>query len=415
MQSLANTCVKGRVVEFKLNQWIEFADSRIFHFTAGFALPEPTSLQKGAWIELRLNALQEIADCMLLSPATEHAWNPLSDTTRWHRPRGKPSRMSKLWQRQKMTSEIRNDLYQHEFLEAETPLVVRGACPDSHIESMVVQGFGYLITSSEYQIKRMMTGGFEKVFTLTKNFRAKDEGRFHSQEFTMLEWARGFGSIKEIEDDAVRFIRKAFQALHPGESTLTVLGHSIDFMNHPWEKITVRGAFEKYLGMRDLENFSLNSLLMSANKSGIALPSNFIHDQDLVLSFLLDRLQPYLGMNTPTFLIDWPAFMTSSTAVHATDATVAERSELYIAGIEIADGFPFLQDAKLQRKFFQRELNRRRDHEQEVVAIDELYIETLEQGIPPGAGMALGIDRLAMVLTQSDSLAEVQAFSWSET
>ena len=106
--------------------------------------------------------------------------------------------------------------------------------------------------------------------------------------------------------------------------------------------------------------------------------------------------------------------MISSGEVNHSDPTVSERSELYICGIEIADGFPFLTDAQRQREFFARELNHRKHSGRSPVSLDERYIQALEQGIPPGAGMALGIDRLVLVLTQSDSLAEVQAFNWDE-
>lgn len=106
--------------------------------------------------------------------------------------------------------------------------------------------------------------------------------------------------------------------------------------------------------------------------------------------------------------------MTSSAQLSITDPYAAERSELYIAGIEISDGFPFLRDPRLQRTFFERELKRREAEGKFVVSIDPLYIEAIEEGIPPGAGMALGVDRLVMVLTGAAKLAEVQAFEWDE-
>ncbi len=346
-------------------------------------------------------------------------WDPLSDTLRWRRPLGKRSRISKLRQRQEIIHEVRHFLYDLNYLEVETPLLVKGTCPDSHIESIPAgsissQSEGYLVSSTEYQIKRLMVGGFEKVFTLTKNFRANDRGRYHASEFTMLEWARAYGTLSEIEKDAEGFIKKAFAALYPRQNYLEFQGERIDLMQLPWERITVRRAFEKYLGMTHLKDFSLETLLNSAQSAQIKIPENFKSEQSLTLSFLLDQLQPHLGRTTPTFLQEWPAFMISSCEVNYSDPTVSERSELYICGIEIADGFPFLTDSQLQREFFQRELEHRKSGGQTVVEIDERYIYALEQGIPPGAGMALGIDRLALVLTQSDSLSEIQAFSWDE-
>ncbi len=378
----------------------------------------PQDLTQGQLVTVSIDSQDRVVSIETIGTPPTH-WDPLSDALRWRRPLGKKSRMAKLRQRQEILSAIRNFLYDLDYLEVETPLLVKGTCPDSHIESIPAgskgtDSAGYLVTSTEYQIKRLMVGGFEKVFTLTKNFRANDRGRFHASEFTMIEWARAYGDLDEIEKDAEGFIKKAFAALYPRHTFLEFQGERIDLMQSTWERITVREAFEKYLGMTDLQNFSGETLLKSADRAGIKVPENFVSDPHLTLSYLLDQLQPHLGRATPTFLREWPAFMTSSGQVNPSDPTVSERSELYICGIEIADGFPFLTDAELQKQFFERELERRKDHGQPRVTTDERYLDALKQGIPPGAGMALGIDRLVLVLTQSDALAEVQAFSWDE-
>lgn len=339
--------------------------------------------------------------------------NTCEDNNRWKKKTGKVSRMFRLHQRHHIIAAIREDLYSQNFLEIETPLLVKGACPDTHIDSFEV-GEGYLATSTEYQIKRMIVGGFEKVFTLTKNFRAHDRGRFHSTEFTMLEWARAFESLNAIEEDTIRFIRKAFCKLYPDQTSLNFNGHTIDFLTKPWERITVRQALQMYLGLHDLEDFSLKPLLRSSKEAGLVLPADICLDTNLMISYLLDMLQPYLGIETPTFLLEWPAYLTSSAPISCKDPFVAERSELYIGGIEIADGFPFLRDAKLQMELFRQELEKRKERQKPLVSIDENYLKALDQGLPDGAGMALGIDRLVMVLTGSNRIADVQAFDWDE-
>ncbi len=337
----------------------------------------------------------------------------LSDRTRWTMTAHGASRMQRLQQRQQVICALREDLYAHGFLEVEPPLLVKGTCPDTHIDS-IQAGEGYLVTSTEYQIKRLIVGGFEKVFTLTKNFRANDCGRYHSTEFSMLEWARAFNTLHAIEDDAMRFIRLAFCRLYPKQSTLHFKGHEIDFLSTDWERITVRRALEIHLGLHDLEDFSLEPLCRASKAAGISLPASFEHDKHLVISYLLDMLQSHLGNHTPTFLQEWPAYLTSSAPLSLTDPSVAERSELIIGGIEIADGFPFLRDAGMQRELFAQELARREGVGKPGVAIDERYLEALDEGLPPGAGMALGVDRLVMVLTGSTQLSDVQAFDWTE-
>lgn len=335
------------------------------------------------------------------------------DTLRWKASVKNLSRMKILQMRQDIIATIREDLYSQQFLEVETPLLVKGTCPDADIHS-VQAGDGYLVTSTEYQIKRLIVGGFEKLFTLTKNFRANDRGRYHSTEFTMLEWARAFESLDTIENDAIRFIRKAFSKLYPGQDKLIFNGIEIDFMSKNWERLSVRKAFEVHLGLKNLEDFSLKPLVRAVTEAKIEIPTGFLQDKYVLIAYLFDLLQSHLGKETPTFLQEWPAYLTTSAPICKNDSSIAKRSELYIGGIEIADGFPFLRDANLQKKLFAEELKRREETGKPSVTIDEKYLAALSQGLPPGAGMALGMDRLIMVLTGATQIKDVQAFDWDE-
>lgn len=166
------------------------------------------------------------------------------DKTRWDQEKNGLSRMQRLKKRQQIIATLRDDLTQNDFLEVEVPLLIKGTCPDAQIDSFEFAN-GYLTTSTEYQIKRMVVGGVQKLFTLTKNFRAGDRGRFHSHEFTMLEWARALESLDAIEEDAVRFIRKAFQRLYPNASSLNYNGFNIDFLKSPWERLTCQGGVRR--------------------------------------------------------------------------------------------------------------------------------------------------------------------------
>jgi len=370
-------------------------------------------LRRGQLVALSTTEQNEIVSLEILAVPERTEWDLSTDSGRWQKTLGGPSLRERLQQRQCIISAIREDLYGQDFLEVETPLLVKSTCPDLHIDS-IQAGEGYLVTSTEYQIKRMIVGGFERVFTLTKNFRANDRGRYHSCEFTMLEWARAYETLHEIEEDAIRFIRKAFRKLYPEQDKLNFETHEIDFMSQPWERLTVREAFERYLGLSDLQDFSLEALCLSAKKAEVVLPQHFQQDKYLVMSYLFDLLQHHLGTHTPTFLQEWPAYLTTSAPICKNDPTVAERSELYVAGIEIADGFPFLRDAKKQRALFAEALQLRQEKGKLRVEIDEPFLEALGQGLPPGAGMALGVDRLVMVLTGASRLQDVQAFDWDE-
>lgn len=329
-------------------------------------------------------------------------WGALSDNT---------SRAFRLFQRHRILAAIRQDLNEQGFLEIETPLVVKTTCPDANIESISTDE-GYLVTSTEYQIKRLIVGGFEKIFTLGKNFRAGDRGRYHSSEFTMIEWARAHDSLKAIEQDAERFIKHAFSIIHKDKISLNFNGSTITFLGD-WEHLTVKEAFKQYLNMDDLEDFSLKPLLRSAAMAKVSIPLSFQENKNLVISYLLDELQSHLGKTTPTFLHSWPAYLTASAPLSKTDPYATERTELYIGGIEISNGFPFLTDVKNQQLLFNEELNLREQQGKASIQIDEKYLEALKE-LPAGAGMALGIDRLVMVLTNASSINDVQAFSWNE-
>lgn len=332
-----------------------------------------------------------------------------NDQVRWKN----SSRVLRLHQRQQVVSSLREYLYSEGFLEVETPILVKSTCPDTWIDSVKV-GDDYLVTSTEYQIKRMMVGGFEKIFTLGKNFRANDRGSNHSTEFTMLEWARAHDSLHSIEEDAVQFIRQAFRKLYPNQNSCTFKGSEIDYLSADWERITVRKALEVHLGLKNLEDFSFASLSKATFDAGISLPENF-DNRYIVTSYLLDILQTHLGKKTPTFLQEWPSFMTTSAPVNSLDPYIAERSELYIGGIEISNGFPFLTDAQKQRDLFQLELHRRKEEGKPAVIMDERFLDALSLGLPSGAGMALGVDRLVMVLTGATQTERCSSFRLGRT
>lgn len=324
----------------------------------------------------------------------------------------KTNLLKKLQQRHQIIAAIREDLYDHGFIEVETPILVKKTTPDAYVDSIAVDG-GYLITSTEYQVKRLIAGGLKSVFTLTKNFRANDRGRYHSVEFTMLEWGSAFKTIQDIEKDAVRFIRKAFRKLYPKQDTVYFNGTEINFFGSEWDQLTVRNAFKTHLGLNDLGDFSLEKLCTASKNAGIVLPPDFQHDQSLAISFLLDLLQSYLGKQKPVFLHEWPSYLTSSAPICPHDPHVAERSELYIGGIEIANGFPFLTDPEKQKLLFEEQLKKRKEIGKSSLSLDEKYISALKN-LPQGAGMALGVDRLVMVLTGSEKLSDVQAFDWDD-
>lgn len=366
----------------------------------------------GRFVRVRLEADGHAA----LEPLDGPEPSPIDaagDVLRWRRLGEPVTRMERLRRRHEILRAIRDDLHGEGFLEVQTPLLARGGCPDLHIDSFEVGDGRYLVTSTEYQLKRMIAGGFDRVFTLTQNFRRGEVGDHHNPEFTMLEWARAFETLAAIEDDAERFVRRALAQIAPGVTVIERDGRTID-LGARWERLSVRDALARYLGVEVAPDFTLASMQAGCARAGLTPPAGSDESALTFVSYLLVELQPHLGRATPTFLRDWPSFMTSSAGLVPGAPWLAERSELYIAGIEIADGFPSLRDPALQRETFARELDKRRAAAKETVGLDERYLVALDQGLPPGAGMALGVDRLVMVLTGAHTLRDVMPFAWDE-
>lgn len=365
-------------------------------------------LVPGDFVRLEQGGAGPIVASRIPGPAAGCTLDPLGDALRWRRPGARRSRMDVLWQRQTILAAVRAWFADHGFLEVETPLRVRGTCPDAFLDSVRVEdGDRYLVTSTEYQLKRLIAGGFERVYTLTRNFRAGDVGEVHNPEFTMLEWARVDVPLDRIEADAEGFVAAALDRLEPGARRIRTTGGEVD-VRPPWRRLTVREALRDFLGVAVPTDFDPEATAAAAIRAGLDVPPGFATDGWALFAFLVDAVQPRLGQDRPVFLRDWPSFLTSSAG--GRDAATADRSELFIAGVEVADGFPSERDADVQRRRFERQNAARIAQGKAPVAVDDRYLEALAQGLPPGAGMALGVDRLVMLLTGCTTLREVTAF-----
>lgn len=346
-----------------------------------------------------------------IGAAAPGAWRRDGDALRWRR-RGRSgaTRMELLWRRHRIRRAVRDHLDEAGFIEIDTPLLVRGTSPDATIASFAV-GERHLVPSAEYQIKRLEAGGFDRVYTLTQNFRRDDgAGTTRNPEFTMLEWARVGQDLAAIEQDAEALVRRAHAALG-GSGTLSFNGHEID-LAPPWERQSVAEAVERQTKVA-LGDFSADALCRALSEAGVAIRESWKDDVAFLFSLLMGHVQPTLGLSRPLFLRDWPSFETASTAARGATG-VAERSELFIGGLEIADGFPTLTDPVRQAETFAFQLERRRRAGTEPVPLDQAYLEALRSGLPQGAGMALGFDRLVMALTGQREIRSVLAFAWDE-
>ncbi len=404
----------GRAVEVRRSgtewelQLLSGDQNQLLMLPAGVGTP-----RLGDWLRLELQSGQVVAWERVGGLESGDWPDDGGDALRWRRPGEETSRMAVLRRRQLAVRAVRDYLFEEGFLEIPSPLLVRGTTPDLEIDSIAVDD-RVLITSTEYQLKRLEVAGFEKIYSLTQNFRAGEFGPRHNPEFTMLEWARVFQPLEVIERDAEALTRAAFRALHPDGRSLRFDGRSVELDGRPWERLTVQEGFARHLGLEIAPPFELEVIRREVERKNFQVPPAFLGDRHLLLSFLLDRLGGHMGSPLPTFLREWPAFMTSSAALKPGVAEVAERSELFLAGLEVADGFPSVRGAAAQAAMFEAAQRSREEEGKARVALDPHYLEALRLGMPPGAGMALGVDRLVMILTEQEEIRRVLPFAWDE-
>lgn len=177
----------------------------------------------------------------------------------------------------------------------------------------------------------------------------------------------------------------------------------------------MRDAWSRYLGVDVSEKFDHEEINQAVMKSPTLLvPESFVAELGDLVSYLVDAIQPHLGKTCPTVLTDWPQIMTSSTVQSSENNTIAVRSEIFVGGIELADGFPFLIEPQKQRQGFEGQQQSRNLSGKPIVQIDEQYLLALEHGLPDGAGMAMGFDRLVMLLLGQGNIRQVLPFAWDE-
>ena len=297
-------------------------------------------------------------------------------------------RRKALEQRARIVQEIRLFFVDQGFLEVETPHRIPAPAPESHIDA-VPSGNWFLHPSPEICMKRLLAAGYAKIFQMSRCWREGERGRQHVPEFTLLEWYRTGDDYRTLMEDCEMLISSL--ASTPGqEQRLLFRGQEID-LSPPWERISVRNAFRAY----------------SEVTPEVAL------DRGLFDEIMVQTIEPQLGMKKPSFLCDYPAERGALARLSRDDPTVAERFELYIGGLELANGFSELVDPEEQQRRFLLEQETRHSLGKPVYPMPETFLDELEE-MPPSAGIALGVDRLVMVLLDAPTIDDVIAFTPEE-
>ena len=327
--------------------------------------------------------------------------------------------------RAKLIQSIRHFFVQHNFLEVETPIRIPSPAPEEHIEAITSDDW-FLQTSPELCMKRLLSAGFPRIFQISHCFRAAERGNAHLPEFTMLEWYVAGFDYHQLMVHCQALLIAAFKDMghdqdilwqnhgyEPQNKLCNVIPSAVSrqsrdstykfqdtsflkFESHnkkislapPWERISVADVFSKY--------------------SPISL-QQALH-QEKFDEIMVEYIEPYLGIDRPTYLYDYPVKLAALAKIKKSDPTVAERFELYIGGLELANGFSELTDANEQRQRFEEALKARALKNWAHYEMPEKFLQAL-QIMPPSSGIALGIDRLMMLLVDTGKIDDVVAFS----
>ncbi|MBX7096466.1 MAG: EF-P lysine aminoacylase GenX [Myxococcaceae bacterium] len=300
------------------------------------------------------------------------------------------------------------------FLEVETPALVPLPGLEPHIDPFETPfvpqtGVGtarplYLHTSPEYAMKRLLADGSGPIFQLARVYRNGEVSAHHNPEFTMLELYRPHADYRAIMEDTERALAAGAAAAAQADTV---------FSRTPYERITVQDAVLRATGI-DLRAIGEDEagLAAAASEAGVLVGAHDGYD-DVFFHLFLQKVEGTLGRERPTFLCEYPASMASLARLKPADPTVAERVELYVGGVELANGFSELTDATEQRRRFEAEQAQRRAANRPAYPIDERFLDAVER-LPPCTGIAVGLDRVLMLAVGAATLAEVLLFPAQE-
>ncbi len=368
-----------------------------------------------------------------------------------------PEKWQHYWLRETVIDAIRSYFKTHGFHEVDTPQLVATPSSEPFLEVFETQlqigteasRRAFLTTSPEYAMKKLIAAGSGSIFQICKSYR-NGEGRStqHNSEFTILEWYHAQanymdvlhdfeGMVGEIARKVTGFLSQADgrqdHRLRPavdkasgndekrsgndGEGSendgrITYQGKTYNIAS-PWEKITVAEAFRRYIGIEVDTLLSHSKLIEVGRQKGYHLTSESTWEQ-VFHQLLLNEIEPFLGMRSPTVLMDYPADLCPLCRPTASDPRFAERFEVYLAGMELGNAFGELTDAAMLRQNGLADLATRSSLGKTEYGLDEDFIAAVSSGMPPTAGIAVGVDRLVMLFADVSSIQDVLFFPLAE-
>jgi lysyl-tRNA synthetase class 2 len=328
----------------------------------------------------------------------------MSSATPTWQPRSLEARLPFLHRRTELTAATRVFFVARGYQEVETPYAVAVPGEEVHLRAFATQRTYpdgrteplWLHTSPEFAMKRLLVGGSGPIFQFARVWRDGEASALHAPEFTMLEWYRPGADMTALLEETTALLRAVLPAAVTVRGVTTSLAQT--------ERLTVAEAFDRYVGADVLATEGDAAAL--AAQAGTRLRDNETWE-DLFFRLLLERVEPNLGRAMPSFLTHWPAAQAALARRDPADPRVAERFELFVCGIELANAFVELTDPVEQRQRFVADRARRHAMHGPDWELDEDFLAALAQGMPPSAGIALGFDRLAMIASGADRIGQV--------
>ena len=333
----------------------------------------------------------------------------------WWAPHVYADRRPFLLARSRITAAVRVWFAARDFVEVETAVLQVSPGNEAHLHAFSTELIApdatrtalYLHTSPEFAAKKLLAAGEQRLFTFARVFRNRERSALHHPEFTMLEWYRANEPYDVLIDDCAALLVIAAEAA--GTKTFQYRGREADPFAVP-ERLTVADAFRRHAGIDLLATMSPTetdaaALAAAARRQGIRVANDDTW-ADVFSRVLVERIEPNLGAGRATILDEYPVSEAALARPTARDPRVAERFELYVCGVEIANAFGELTDAAEQRRRFEAEMAEKQRVHGERYPIDEEFLLALGQ-MPPASGIALGFDRLVMLATGAQRIEQV--------
>ncbi len=363
-------------------------------------------------LSIRASQVQLLTKSLLPLP---EKWHGLTDVETRYRQRYldlmvNPEVREVFRKRSRIINLIREFMLKHDYLEVETPMmhqVAGGATAKpfvTHHNTLKMDLF--LRIAPELYLKRLVVGGFDRVFEINRNFRNEGISIQHNPEFTMMEFYQAYATYSDLMDFTEKLICHIAEQVCGG--LVIPYGEKMVDLTPPWDRLTLKDAIVKYsgVGREVLESRDL-SLAFAEQKLGLEVDANIGHGK--LLAEIFDEVaEPQLW--NPVFITEYPTEISPLSRKNDDNPEVVDRFELFIVGRELANAFSELNNPIDQKERFVRQLAEKEAGDEEAHAMDEDYLRALEYGLPPTAGEGIGIDRLVMLLTNSASIRDVILF-----